>query len=79
MDITKLERCPVCDSDWISSYIPQESIDKGFYGKDSKFFSRVWGIEYTGSDRISHYQCPDCDSCWDRSGKQIFITPVQLN
>lgn len=70
-DITKLENCPVCEVSWISSYIPQESIDKGYYSPDSKFFSRVWAVEYLGTDRTHHYECPDCHSCWDREGNLI--------
>ncbi len=73
MDITKLENCPSCKANWISSYIPQESIDNGYYSPDSKFFSRVVGVEYLGSDRINHYQCPDCNSCWDRRGNKLQI------
>ncbi len=72
-DITKLEQCPNCNVSWIASYIPQESIDKGYYSPDSKFFSRVIGVEYLGTDRINHYRCPDCCSTWDRRGNKVEI------
>jgi hypothetical protein len=71
MDITKLENCPSCNANWVLSLIPQESIDKGYYSPDSKFFSRVFGVEYLGTDRCHHYQCPDCHQCWDRKGRPI--------
>ena len=71
MDITKLENCPSCNSNWVSSMIPQESIDKGYYSPDQKFFSRVFGVEYLGTDRTHHYQCPDCHQCWNREGRPI--------
>lgn len=80
-DITKVEQCPVCEVSWIHSYIPQESIDKGYYSPESKFFSRVIGVEYLGTDRINHYQCPDCGQCWNRKGEIIEVKhkPVDLS
>ena len=73
VDITKVEQCPACEVSWIHSYIPQESIDKGYYSSTQKFFSRVVGVEYLGTDSVNHYQCPDCNSCWDRKGQLVKI------
>lgn len=69
LDITKLESCPVCQTSWIISYIPQDLIDNGYYSSDSKFYSRVFGVEYFGTDRISGYECPDCGQYWNRRGE----------
>jgi hypothetical protein len=30
-------------------------------------------VEYLGTDRVNHYQCPDCNSCWDRKGQLVKI------
>lgn len=69
LDITKLESCPACETSWIISYIPQDLIDKGYHSSDSKFYSRVLGVEYLGTDRISGYQCPGCSQFWNREGQ----------
>jgi len=64
-DMTKQETCPHCGTSWVAGQIPQESIDKGFYDGPG-FFSRVYGIEWLGEDRICEWVCPDCSARFPR-------------
>lgn len=73
-----LNSCPKCNTSFIGEPIPQEYIDKGYYG-DSTHYRREIGIDggYAGIyDGIVAWQCPDCkhefsrgDSTW---AKQLF-------
>lgn len=54
--------CPDCGSNWQGAPIPQEAIDKGWYG-DNTHFSRLIGVEVRGAyDGVLYWQCPDCGS-----------------
>lgn len=47
--------------------IPQEYIDKGYYGEGVTHYSRMIGVEVQGLyDGILYYACPDCDATWHR-------------
>lgn len=62
-DITKLESCPNCNSNWVDSVIPEQ------YRKNYSppyFYSRVVGVELLGEDRISYWLCPDCNHKFPR-------------
>lgn len=46
--------------------IPQETIDKGYFG-DATHFSRMIGVSVQGwYDCILYWACPDCDATWHR-------------
>ncbi len=65
----KSEGSPTCPNgcDLQGPPIPQESIDKGYYGKDATHFSRIIGIEIRGVyDGVAYWECPDCDVRWHR-------------
>jgi len=57
--------CPNCGADFKGDPIPQEYIDKGYYGEE-KYFSRCIGIYDTGRDCTVAWQCPDCKHEWPR-------------
>ncbi len=58
--------CPKCNANLQGAPIPQESIDKGWYGT-STHFSRKIGIEISGVyDGVLYWQCPDCGWAWHR-------------
>lgn len=68
--------CPQCGSDGQGEPIPQESIDKGYYGKGVTHFSRFIGVEYGYGhpdhyDGVSEWNCPDCGCRWGRFSGQI--------
>jgi hypothetical protein len=59
--------CPECKSDLTGDPIPQEFLDKGYYGDDTTHYSRVIGIEDPDVyDGISWWECPDCKHIWKR-------------
>jgi hypothetical protein len=68
MDFSLLETCPACNSSWKDKPIPEES--RWMFGK-SKWFSRVIAISSLQQDRCIAYQCPDCNTCWDRDTGQV--------
>lgn len=58
--------CPLCNADLRGDPIPQEYIDKGYYGK-SRWYSRMIGVEIRGVyDGVLYYACPDCGGAWQR-------------
>lgn len=63
VDFTLLESCPQCEVSWKDKPIPKES--QWLFG-NSKWFSRVIGIYSRNQDRTIAWQCPDCNTCWDR-------------
>ena len=63
-DVTKLENCPECNTNWVDKLIPQEYWENY---SPPYFYSRVIGIEHLGEDRISYFMCPDCKHHFDRS------------
>lgn len=62
------KNCPHCNTNLLDKPIPQEYIDKGYYGsKDITFFKREIGIDggYIGIyDGIVAFMCPDCKETW---------------
>lgn len=62
--------CPHCDADLQGEPIPQEYIDKGYYGPPetaSTHYSRLIGVEIRGAyDGVLFWQCPDCGGRWHR-------------
>lgn len=68
IDLSLIANCPKCGSLWHDKRIPEES--RHHYG-DARFFSRVIGIYNRDRDRTVAYQCPDCNTCWDRDSGKI--------
>ena len=62
-DITTLENCPECGTNWVSGIIPEESRE---HYSPPYFYSRVIGVELLGEDRINHWRCPDCNHKFTR-------------
>lgn len=61
--------CPKCSGDWRATRIPQESIDRGFYGPpttEPRYFSHLIGIEDGRYDGTCQWMCPFCGTRWDR-------------
>lgn len=63
-----MDTCPKNGCDLRDEPIPQEYIDKGYYG-DSTHYSRLIG--YDGSyhgiyDGVIIWMCPDCGHAWPR-------------
>jgi hypothetical protein len=60
------EHCPHCNADLTGEPIPQEYIDKGYYG-DKTHYSRKVGHEIRGVyDGVLFWSCPDCGKAWPR-------------
>ena len=57
--------CPKCGADLTGEPIPQEYIDKGYYGNNTHY-SRVGSIYDIGLDRTVAWVCPDCKHEWER-------------
>lgn len=57
-DITKLENCPECGTNWVDQPIPEKYREN--YSAPY-FYSRVVGVEMIDEDFISYFQCPDCN------------------
>jgi uncharacterized C2H2 Zn-finger protein len=68
IDLSLIANCPKCESLWHETPIPKEQQDSYGY---SKFFSRIIGIYSRDRDRTVAYQCPDCNTCWDRETGKI--------
>jgi len=64
--------CPSCKSSWDAGDIPKEN--HKYYSPPYKYF-RVVGIEVPGGyDGISYWQCPDCNTVWDRwTGEETLL------
>lgn len=60
------DTCPGCGANLLGEPIPQEYIDKGYYGEGITHFSRLIGIYDTTRDMTVAYKCPDCGHQWDR-------------
>ncbi|TAK59563.1 MAG: hypothetical protein EPO18_20295 [Methylobacter sp.] len=58
------DHCPYCKASLIGDPIPQEYIDKGYYGEGVTHYRREIGIEDRDLDRCVEYQCPDCGGRW---------------
>ena len=56
-DITKLENCPECGTNWVDAPIPEKYWETY---SPPYFYSRVIGVELLSEDRINHWLCPDC-------------------
>lgn len=67
-------QCPMCGADLKAGDIPQESLDKGYYGDERicsgcggpRHFSRLIGISDWERDRTVEWLCPDCGARWPR-------------
>ena len=59
---TNKDICPN-GCDLRADLIPQEYIDKGYYG-DSTHFSRLMGIEIPEYDGVLIWNCPECGLYW---------------
>lgn len=62
--------CPHCGVDLRASRIPQEYIDKGFYGaptQEPRYYYNTIGIEVRGVyDGVLYWKCPSCGGVWHR-------------
>lgn len=64
------ERCPNpdCGVSLRGSAIPQDYIDRGYYGEGATHYSRKMGVELRGVyDGVLFWVCPDCDFSWVRN------------
>lgn len=62
-----MHECPGCGSKMQGEPIPQESIDKGYYGEGVTHYSRCIGYQAQGVyDGVLIWMCPDCGHCWPR-------------
>jgi ssDNA-binding Zn-finger/Zn-ribbon topoisomerase 1 len=68
VDFTLLANCPKCESLWHDKPIPKES--QHLYGY-AQFFSRLIGLYDLDRDRTVAWQCPDCNTRWDRATGKI--------
>lgn len=57
-----LEYCPHCNANLQGEEIKDES--KWMFG--ATHFNRKIGIYSMELDRVTHYECPDCNGEWDR-------------
>jgi protein-disulfide isomerase len=67
-----MNNCPHCNINLIDKPIPQEYIDKGYYGNNTHY-KREIGIDgsYLGIyDGIVAFQCPDCKKTWPRDNSK---------
>lgn len=69
------DSCPNCGVSWLGKPIPQEYIDKGYYGP-ATHYRREIGIEYTYShpdhyDGVSEWLCPDCNARFGRWSSKV--------
>ena len=62
-DITTLENCPNCNSNWVDSIIPEQYRENY---SPPYFYSRVVGVELLDGDRVDHWRCPDCNHKFPR-------------
>lgn len=49
--------CPACGADWR---------DEPITDQPGRFYSRLIGVEWSGTDRICEWLCPDCGTRWPR-------------
>lgn len=54
------ETCPACKADMRDQPIPQEYLDKGYYGKDATHYLRTIGVYDRRRDFTVAWRCPDC-------------------
>lgn len=72
MEVREDYFCPLCNADLRAAPIPQESIDKGYYGDPNdpntpKWFSHKIGHEISGIyDGVLFWSCPFCGGAWHR-------------
>jgi len=65
-DFNNLRYCPQCGADWQGAKIPKKEQRK------STHYSRLIGIEVRGGyDGVSYWQCPDCNTTWNRFTGEI--------
>ena len=68
INFSLLQNCPACESLWQGEPIPPEQ--QHLFG-DKQWFSRVFAIYDQRVDGTVAWQCPDCNTCWDReTGKR---------
>jgi hypothetical protein len=61
-----MNTCPHCAASLIGDPIPQEYIDKGYYG-EATHWRREIGHEISGVyDGVLFWSCPDCGKAWER-------------
>ena len=60
--------CPRCGTDLTGSAIPQDYIDKGYYGDGVTHYSRKIGHYDLDLDRTTEWSCPDCAHTWPVAG-----------
>lgn len=62
--------CPDCGANLVGEPIPQEHIDKGYYGRNTTHYYRTIGLYDFHKDRTAEWQCPDCGHRWPREGSK---------
>lgn len=61
------EFCPHCGESFRGPEIPQEYIDKGYYGEGTQYYSTKLGIEVKGAyDGVLIWKCEKCNHMWPR-------------
>jgi hypothetical protein len=66
MAILTKDYCENCDTSLQGAKIPQEYIDKGYYDRNTVYYSNLIGVEYSYDhphhyDGISEWMCPFCN------------------
>lgn len=70
--MTSKTECPVNGCDLRAGEIPQDYLEKGYYGPWSpedgpRYYSRMIGVEVPGVyDGVLYWRCPDCGAAWHR-------------
>lgn len=64
------EFCPGCGESFRGPAIPQEYIDKGYYGTDTHYSTKL-GIEVRGVyDGVLIWKCEKCNHMWPRFSEE---------
>jgi hypothetical protein len=65
--LSDFECCPGCGESFQGPQIPQEYIDKGYYGEGARYYSTKLGIEVRGAyDGVLIWKCEVCNHMWPR-------------
>lgn len=62
-EITKLEKCPECGTNWVDKLIPQQYWE---HYSPPYFYSRVIACYDRDLDQTAYFLCPDCNHRFDR-------------
>lgn len=75
------EFCPSCGESFRGAEIPQEYIDKGYYGEGTRYYSTKLGIDVRGAyDGVLIWKCEVCNYMWPRfpEGERLHDVAVKI-